>query len=68
MNQAHLEDWAQRAVEQLQENADAAEEAGCSSVPEHALIAEYEAIAAGREPWQAQMGARGEITGGLDSL
>lgn len=63
MNQEHLEDWAGRAAQELQEFCDDAQAAAGNPDGEEwlqsvrILIKEYEDIAAGRTPWQAQMQA-----------
>lgn len=70
MNAKHLESWAERALQELHELADDLEESGCGAVSIRSLINEYELIAAGREPWIAQMAARevGTSATGLDAL
>lgn len=51
MDHADLESWAIRAAQDLQEYADAAEEAGGGDPVTKALLAEFEEIRAGRETW-----------------
>lgn len=60
MNHNDLESWAIRAVQELQDYADSAEEAGCSEPGTLALISEFDAIFAGRPPWQTQVSASTE--------
>ena len=61
MNQEHLEDWACRAVHELQEFCDEAQAAAGNPDGEdqllsvRVLIKEYEDIAADRNPWQPQL-------------
>lgn len=68
MNRHHLESWAERAVQELQETADALEESGSDARGLQALIDEYDAISQGREPWLPQMQARFYSAPGLDAL
>ena len=61
MNYEHLEDWAGRVVQELQEFCDEAQAAAGNPDGEdqllsvRVLIREYEDIAADRNPWKSQL-------------
>lgn len=61
MNSELLQDWAARAVQELQDFCDEAQEAAGNPDGEdqllsvRVLIKEYEEIAAGKNPWKSQL-------------
>ena len=73
MNQHHLEDWAYRAAQTLQDFCDEAQESVGNPDGEdqltdvRALLRELDLIARGLDPWPAQIGDA-ETAPGLEAL
>jgi len=73
MNHDHLEDWAYRVAQVLQDFCDEAQEAVGNPDGEdqlldvRAMLLELDRIARGLPPWQAILGSD-ESTSGLDAL
>jgi hypothetical protein len=69
MNHRHLEDWAHRAAQQLADTLQELRDAGdIDPAPEEALLDEYDAICAGRDPWTLRVREEAHAKTLLDEL
>ena len=55
MNHDQLQNWADRAAQELQEYIDAAQEAGSDEPATQALLDEYHRLQQGLPTWQTQI-------------